>query len=128
MKDNPPQRIILTHQHEDHIGGLPAMKQAWTDIPVYAPAEHTDIIIKGYTVPEYRIHYRGDLYLAPKLPNAFYETNVPDMIESLEKLLAVSPDFTLCPSHGKALPDGPARIQKLLKWYKSEQENIQDWK
>lgn len=90
--------------------------------------QNTQIIKKGYTVPEYRIHYRGDLYLAPKLPNAFYETNVPDIIESLEKLLTVSPRFTLCPSHGKALPDGPQRIQRLLKWYKSEQETILVWK
>lgn len=29
-----PQRVVLTHAHVDHIGGLAQVKQAWPDLPV----------------------------------------------------------------------------------------------
>ncbi len=44
LTDHPPQKIILTHQHEDHVGGVTSIKKAFGDIPVYAPRDHIKII------------------------------------------------------------------------------------
>ncbi|ALN86756.1 hydroxyacylglutathione hydrolase [Lysobacter capsici] len=32
-----PVGILLTHHHDDHIGGTPALRERWPDIPVFAP-------------------------------------------------------------------------------------------
>lgn len=172
----PPERIVLTHQHEDHIGGLNAMVAAWGELPVFAPREHLEIIADGYPVPDYRVDFwgrapgfsrligfdagaefeaaglkieiletpghtvghksfvireggqtfilSGDLYLAPRLHNAFYETSVPDMLNSLNLLRNQAEEFVLCPSHGGPFADGARRVEQLAGWYQKEQAKI----
>jgi glyoxylase-like metal-dependent hydrolase (beta-lactamase superfamily II) len=34
--DNPPEAIILTHGHFDHVGALKKLLKTWNDVPVYA--------------------------------------------------------------------------------------------
>jgi len=34
-----PAAVLLTHHHDDHIGGVAALRERWPDLPVYAPAD-----------------------------------------------------------------------------------------
>ncbi|MCU7920428.1 MAG: hydroxyacylglutathione hydrolase [Candidatus Thiodiazotropha sp. (ex Epidulcina cf. delphinae)] len=40
--------ILVTHHHYDHVGGIPALRDAFADIPVYGPAKES---IRGITHP-----------------------------------------------------------------------------
>ena len=177
LRSNPPKRIILTHQHEDHIGGLNTLRKHFGSIPVYCPQEHIELVKNGFVVPEHRILYwgnvkgssdlipfnstdtfqegkyniqvidtpghtvghkafviqakgelyiiSGDLYLAAKLPHALFESSIPDIIVSLEKLAAFQEQNILFPSHGRFYYDASKRLQKLADWYKSESDIVQ---
>jgi glyoxylase-like metal-dependent hydrolase (beta-lactamase superfamily II) len=55
LAERPPRRIVLTHQHEDHVGNVGAIRRAFgAGIPVHAPREHIDIIAGTTEVPRYR--------------------------------------------------------------------------
>ncbi|WP_312203090.1 hydroxyacylglutathione hydrolase [Kosakonia cowanii] len=50
-----PEAILLTHHHNDHVGGVQALRDAFPDVVVYGPAETqhkgtTQIVAEGDTV------------------------------------------------------------------------------
>lgn len=59
LQGDLPRRILLTHQHEDHVGGVAAICRLAGDIPVYCPAMHVPIVASLGKVPEYRAVHWG---------------------------------------------------------------------
>src|SRR6185312_8168305 len=54
LRADPPRRIVCTHQHEDHVGGVAAIRRAFGAIPVHAPRPHLPVIARTSRVPAYR--------------------------------------------------------------------------
>lgn len=75
---DPPRRIVCTHQHEDHVGNIAALRRAFGDLPVHAPREHVGIIAAAAPVPRYRARFWGDPEppgaLIPYDPGAEFDT------------------------------------------------------
>ncbi|MEE2904165.1 MAG: MBL fold metallo-hydrolase [Myxococcota bacterium] len=59
LRDNPPHQIILTHQHEDHIGGINPLRKAFGNIPVFVPKAHLAIIEAHEPLADYRAKFWG---------------------------------------------------------------------
>jgi glyoxylase-like metal-dependent hydrolase (beta-lactamase superfamily II) len=59
LSDTPPRQVICTHQHEDHVGGIGALRERYGHIPVYAPAEHVELLKQLKPVPRFRHEHWG---------------------------------------------------------------------
>lgn len=59
LQHEPPQRIYCTHQHEDHVGGVRALREAFGPLPVHVPRPHAEALKSFDRVPEYRAEYWG---------------------------------------------------------------------
>jgi glyoxylase-like metal-dependent hydrolase (beta-lactamase superfamily II) len=55
----PPRRILLTHQHEDHAGGVAALCRAFDDVTVFAPRPLLPLLANPEPIGDYRIAYWG---------------------------------------------------------------------
>jgi glyoxylase-like metal-dependent hydrolase (beta-lactamase superfamily II) len=60
LRDRPPRRIVCTHQHEDHVGGIPALRAAFGQLPVLVPKAHVALLRTFDRVPEYRARHWGN--------------------------------------------------------------------
>lgn len=59
LRERPPRRIVCTHQHEDHVGNIAALRRAFGALPVHVPRAHVEIVAAGAKIPEYRAIYWG---------------------------------------------------------------------
>ncbi len=53
MEHAPIDRVVLTHHHEDHVGGAAALREA-LGLPVFAPVSAVPILAEGLRMPLYR--------------------------------------------------------------------------
>jgi glyoxylase-like metal-dependent hydrolase (beta-lactamase superfamily II) len=60
LRATPPRRVLLTHQHEDHVGGVGALRRAFGQIPVYVARSYLPILSTDPQLPEYRARYWGE--------------------------------------------------------------------
>jgi glyoxylase-like metal-dependent hydrolase (beta-lactamase superfamily II) len=60
LQSDPPRRVLLTHQHEDHVGGVGALRRAFGHIPVHVARSYLPLLSTIDRVPDYRARYWGN--------------------------------------------------------------------
>ncbi|ATW34416.1 MULTISPECIES: hydroxyacylglutathione hydrolase [Candidatus Williamhamiltonella] len=120
-----PQAILLTHHHQDHLGGVPQLLRRFPDIPVYGPKETnkkgaTILLKEGdqlficsqtFSVIEVPGHTLGHIayYAAPYLfcgdtlfsagCGRLFEGTADQMYDSIQKLIQLPDETLICAGH-----------------------------
>ena len=120
-----PEAVLLTHHHNDHVGGVPELRAQFPHLVVYGPAETQDkgttqvveegenILILGYEFSVFATpgHTSGHLcfYSKPYLfcgdtlfsggCGRLFEGTPAQMYQSLQKINALPDDTLICCAH-----------------------------
>jgi len=120
-----PTAILLTHHHDDHVGGVPALLRHWPGLPVFGPADpriatvdhpvgdgdrvssgpwrFDTLAVPGHTVSHIAFHGHGLLFCGDTLFSLgcgrLFEGTPRDMLGSLERLADLPPQTRVCCGH-----------------------------
>ena len=120
-----PTAVLLTHHHDDHVGGVRALLRRWPGLPVFGPADSRiatvdhpvgdgdriavgpwrfeAIAVPGHTVSHIAFHGEGLLFCGDTLFSLgcgrLFEGTPRDMLGSLERLAALPAETLVCCGH-----------------------------
>lgn len=120
-----PSLVLLTHHHDDHIGGVAAMRARWPTLDIVAPADpripiatrrvdtgevvqHGDwrfevLPVPGHTATHIAFFGHGHLFCGDTLFSLgcgrLFEGTPSQMLTSLDRLAALPADTLVCCGH-----------------------------
>ena len=120
-----PTAILLTHHHDDHIGGVAELRRHWPQLPVFAPDderialhcqrvgdgdrvqlpgfEFAVLAVPGHTLSHIAFHGHGHLFCGDALFSLgcgrMFEGTPRQMLASLQRMAALPAQTLVCCAH-----------------------------